>query len=92
MPFCPKGQAICKIPQQIILKWGNSQQEKFKVISKESCVSFKSYTCSMNSAKFIHCFLPEQSKLSLSFTCNSLFKHAGFLPGIFFGGGNLLLC
>ena len=48
MPFCPKGPAVCKISQRIILKWGNSKQEKFSnyLISKESFVSFKSYICS----------------------------------------------
>ena len=29
----------------------------------------------MKSFIFIHCFLPKQSKRSLSFTCNSLIKH-----------------
>ena len=38
MHFCPKGPAICKISQQIVMKWGNSEQEKFlnDLISEES--------------------------------------------------------
>ena len=38
MHFCPKGPAICKIFQQIVMKWGNSKQEKFSnnLVSKES--------------------------------------------------------
>ena len=42
MHCCLKGSAICKILQRIILKWGNSKQEKFSnyLISKESYVSF----------------------------------------------------
>ena len=44
--FCPKGPAICKISQQVILKCVNSKRKKFShyFISKESYVSFKSYT------------------------------------------------
>ena len=56
----------------------NIEVGKFKtndLISEESYVSLKAYTCFMNSFEFIHCFLPKQSKRSLSFTCNSLFKH-----------------
>ena len=80
----------------MILKWGNSKQEKFLIemgklktgkisnylISKESYVTFNSYTCLMNSFKFIHCFLSKQSKRSLSFTSNSLFKRIGMQMAI----------
>ena len=67
MHFRPKGPAICKISQQIILKWRNSKQEKFSnyLISKESYGSFKSYGSLMNSLKLIHCFLPKGPLLSL---------------------------
>ena len=77
MHFCPKRPAISKISQQIKLKWRNSKQEKFSnvLILKESCGSFKSYGCLIISFKFIHCFLPKQSKRSFSFTLNLLFKH-----------------
>ena len=56
---------------------GNSKQGKLSdyLICEESYVSFKSYTSLMNSFKLIHCFLPKQSKRSLSFTCNSFFKY-----------------
>ena len=64
MHFCPKGPAICKISKPIILKWGNSKSEKFSyyLISKEIYISFKPYTCLMNSFESIHCFLPNSQK------------------------------
>ena len=64
MHFCPKGQAICEISQQVILRWGNSKQEKFQIISflKKVVSVYNSYTCLMNSFRFIHCFLAKQSK------------------------------
>ena len=67
MHFRPKGPAISKISQQIILKWRNSKQEQFSnyLISEESYGSFKSYGSLMNSLKFIHCFLPKGPLLSL---------------------------
>ena len=59
----------------------NIEMVKFKTgtisndpISKESYGSFTFYKCLMNSFKFIQCFLPKQSKSSLLFTCNMLFK------------------
>ena len=78
MHFCPKGPAVCKISQEIVMKWGNSGQENFQMIS--FLVSFKSYRCFMSSLKFIHSlFSPRNSQkgpfLSLLFLFNSLLKH-----------------
>ena len=77
MHFSLKGLVIFKISQQILLKWRNSKQKKFSnyLIPEESNGSFKSYGCLMNSFKFIHCFLPKQSKRSFSFIGNSLFTY-----------------
>ena len=74
--FVPSDRPYAKF-YKIILKWANSRQEKFSIylISEESYVNIKSYTCLMNSFKVIHSFLPKQSKMCLSFTSNSLFKH-----------------
>ena len=79
MHFWSKGLAICKISQQMILKWRKSKQDICSncLISKESYGSFKSYGCLMNSFKFIQIHLllsPKQSESSLSFTCSLLFK------------------
>ena len=68
--FCPKGPFICKISQQIILKWRNSKQEKFSnyLISKVSYGSLKSYGYLINSFRFIQIhssFLPKGPFLSL---------------------------
>ena len=75
MHFCPKGPAICKYSQQMVMKWGNSEQENFQMIS--FLVSFESCRCFIGSLKFIHSlFSPRNSKKRfLSFTCNSHFKH-----------------
>ena len=74
MHFCPEGPAICKISQKIVMKWGNSEQENFQMIS--FLVSFKSYRCFMSSFFFFFIvFSEKQPERSLSFTCNSLFKH-----------------
>ena len=69
-----QGTGYLKNLQQM---WRNSKQEKFSnyLIPKESYGSFKSYIFLINSFKFIHCFLPKQSKRSFSFTCNLLFKN-----------------
>ena len=55
-------------------KWKTKNVSNY-LTSKESYGSLKFNTCLMISFKFIHCLPPKQSKRSLSFTCNSLFKH-----------------